>query len=206
MKAPWKVIHSFCLQGELNLICLVMPRHTIMKKSFKTLQRTKLFLYCLFFGNWRRYAFIEKEILFHSTNAHNVKHLIEALGCNFILPGEKLLINILCKTDGCFRNLSIFGFYVNHSEGMELTEVKHVFSNHTEERSVGLIQEDFILACAVIYNDWEHQVLCTTHEDKINRSVEKLQLKQSPVNCLLSPDCNSQHGQARTTRLLEDWS
>ena len=79
--------------------------------------------------------------------------MIEALGCNFILPGEKLLINTLCKTDGCFRNISIFSFYVNHSEGMELTEVKHVFSNHTEKKSVGLIQEDFILACAITYND-----------------------------------------------------
>lgn len=36
---------------------------------------------------------------------------------------------------------------------MELTEVKHVFSNHTEKKSVGLIQEDFILACAITYND-----------------------------------------------------
>ena len=77
--------------------------------------------------NWIRHAFIEKEILFHSTKANSVKHLIEALGYYFILPGEKLLINSPCKIDGRFRNLPILGFYTNHSEGIELAEVKHVF-------------------------------------------------------------------------------
>lgn len=32
-----------------------------------------------------------------------------------------------CKIDDCFRNLSLLGFYVNHREGIELTEVEHMF-------------------------------------------------------------------------------
>lgn len=99
---------------------------------------------------------------------------MEALGYHFILPGEELLINSPCKIDGCFRNLPIFSFYKNYGEGIELTEVKHVFSNHTEQRSVCLIQDYFRLTCAVIYSDGERQVLCTTCEEKINRLVEKL--------------------------------
>lgn len=78
-----------------------------------------------------RHAFIEKEILSHSTNTISVKHLIEALGYYFILPGEKLLINSPRKIDGCFGNLPILGFHTNHSERIALAEVKHVFSNHT---------------------------------------------------------------------------
>lgn len=102
--------------------------------------------------------------------------MIEALGYHFILPGEKFLINSLCKIDGCFRNLPILGFYINLSEGIELEEVKHVFSDHAEWSSICLIQ-DYRLTWAVIYSDWEHQVLCTAYKDKINRSIEKLQLK-----------------------------
>lgn len=122
---------SLCLQGELNLGCLDIT-HSMMKKALKHFREENFSPNVYSLENWIRHAFIEKEILFHSTNAYSVKHLIEALGYHFILPGEKFLINSPCKIDGCFRNLPILGFYTNHGERIELTEVKHVFSNHTE--------------------------------------------------------------------------
>lgn len=130
--------------------------------------------------NWiRRCGFIEKRDFFISFyKCQYCKAFDRSSRLPFYFTWREASHNSLCKTDGCFRNLPIWGFHINHSEGTELIEVKHVFSNHTEKRSSVPIQGYFRLTCVVIYNDWGHQDLCTTYEEKINRLVEKIQLKK----------------------------
>lgn len=138
----------------------------------------------------RRCAFIKREVFcffFSFYKCQYCKAFDRSPRLPFYFTWREASHNSLCKIASCFRNLPILGFYINHSEGIELTEVKHVFSNYPEKRSSVLIQGYFRLTYAVIYNDWGHQVLCTTHEDKINRLVEKIQLKrESTTMCAIT--------------------